>query len=160
MKRVLIALAATAFIIGLGIPAAVPASASSFPTWCGSWDPNPAFDTMRSEQVLAQGAGPDGSAWYIYYGQRISNNVYYIWAYLDHAKPGDQITFLWAYTNTSSWYQCGNAQGDRTATVASGNSVTWTSGVPASSVINPSYTCQLWAVNNTSSYCYIPPGWP
>jgi hypothetical protein len=151
MKRILIALAGVALIVGLGIPAALPASASSFPTWCGSWDPNPALNTMTHVVTENGGAGPDGSAWYIYRGQSKSNGVYYVWAYLTHAKPGDQIAFLWQYNNNLGWYQCGNAQSDRTATVASGNTVTWTSGVPVSSVVQ--YGCQLWAVNNTTSYC-------
>jgi hypothetical protein len=151
MKRILIALAGVALIFGLGIPAAEHASASSDPTWCGSWDPNPALDTMQNVTTQNGGAGPDGSAWYIYVGQSKSNGVYYAWAYLSHAKPKDQIAFIWQYNNNGEFYQCGNAQSDRTATVASGNTVTWTSGVPVSSIV--SYDCELWAVNNTSSYC-------
>ena len=151
MKRMLIALAAAGLIFGLGIPAALPAAASSYPTWCGSWDPNPAPGTMNHITTYASGGGPDGSAWYIYTGQRIENGVYYVWAYMSHAKPRDQIALIWQYTNNESDYQCGNAQGGRTATVASGKTVTWTSGVPISSVAD--VTCQLWAVNNTTSYC-------
>jgi len=150
MRRLLIALAAAALITGLGIPVALPAAASPYPTWCGSWDPNPAGNIHVT--VDGSGAGPDGSKWQILIGQRPSTGVYYYWATLSHAKPGDQIALIWQYNNNGEQYQCGNAQGDRTATVYSGTTGTYTSGVPASSVT--SYDCELWAVNNSSSYCY------
>jgi hypothetical protein len=150
MKRILIVLAVTACIAGLGVPAAVRASASQYSTYCGSWDPNPGND-MRDVTTNYEGAGPDSSVWLLLKGTRIENGLVYYWAELTHGKPGDQIAFLWEWNNNGDWYQCGNAQADRTATVAPGNSVTWTSAVPASSIVD--YDCQLWAVNNTTSIC-------
>ena len=106
---------------------------------------------MHDVITLYEGAGPDGSVWQLLQGTRFANGLVYYWAELSKGKPGDQIAFLWEWNSNLHWYQCGNAEGDRTATVAPGNAVTWTSAVPESSIVL--YGCQLWAVNNTTSSC-------
>jgi hypothetical protein len=153
MKRILIALAGVATIVGLGIPAAAPASASSYPLWCGSWVPNPqASGVLVTARPVNSGTGPDGSSWQIMEATKISTGQQFLWARISNGHPGEQIAFLWEYTNNRSWYQCGNAQSKRVAIVAPGSTSTWTSAVPTSQV--EGYNCQFWAENGDYSYCF------
>lgn len=114
------------------------ASSNIYSTWCQSWDPNPA---NTSNKQIVPGTGKttlnDGSI--VELDQGYYQGTLYYWVNLAHAPVGDQVALLWQWTGNGKWYQCGDSHGYNAATVHSGSSDTWTSGVPASQVANAKF---------------------
>jgi hypothetical protein len=97
--------------------------------WFGDWDPNPATDTSDLSQREYWKAYT-GSNLRMYSSYRESTGWRYWWIRLGSAQVGEQVALIWRDGYSGNWYQCGDGNGNRTATVRPGTTATWTAGVP------------------------------
>src|SRR5579884_2244320 len=108
-------------------PATAHAATGLYPTWCQNWDPNPANTSGKQIAPNTYKVLFDESVFEIDVGYY--NGVLYEWANESYGIPGDQIALQWTWVNGAT-YQCGDSHGYDMATVWSGTTDTWTSGVP------------------------------
>ncbi|HXM56191.1 MAG TPA: hypothetical protein VOB72_12440 [Candidatus Dormibacteraeota bacterium] len=120
------------------------------PLNCGSWDPNPAKDTNNLQQPYGNPLWqtPTGSNLRAYVSFRPSTGLNYLWLRIGSAPVGDgeQVALIWLNRNDNHWYQCGDGGGNRTARVGSGNTATWTAGVPTTQAAE--FCFRWWSPSN------------